>query len=180
LRRAPQLGHDLLASIPRLAGVARIVLYQHKHFDGSGFPADTVAGDAIPLGARLLKILNDRLSLELDGVVKQRAYLEMKDRPGFYDPMLLDQCFKCFADFLVASLSADRPVSSLPISKLLPADIVVSDINTRSGITLISAGSTLTTMMIARLENFLHLGELREPFLIQRPVQNHAAPESHD
>jgi len=32
----------------------------------------------IPLGARMLKILNDRLSLEAEGVVKQRAFEAMQ------------------------------------------------------------------------------------------------------
>lgn len=169
VRRAPQLGHDLLADIPRLSGVAQIVLFQTKHFDGYGFPEGPTAGPTIPLGARLLKILHDRLVLELDGVVKQRAYIEMKGRPGFYDPCLLDQCFQCFADFLVASISAERPVEPLPLAKLLPGDIVVSDIQTKGGLALVNAGSTLTAMMIARLTNFVELGDLREPFLIQRP-----------
>ena len=42
--RAPT-GSELLANIPRLEGVANIVLYQNKNFDGTGFPVDSTKGE---------------------------------------------------------------------------------------------------------------------------------------
>src|ERR1051325_5119813 len=42
LTRVPKIGAELLANIPRLEPVSKIVLYQQKHFDGSGFPLDAV------------------------------------------------------------------------------------------------------------------------------------------
>jgi len=167
VRRVPQIGWNLLNAVPRLGEVAEIVLYQHKHFDGAGFPAGPVAGKGIPLGARLLKILHDRFDLEADGVVELQAYQTMLDRPGFYDPHLLEQCFKCFAHFLVTAIGSDQPVRSLHVDQLEPGDVVVSDIMTRRGLTLVGAGSSLTAMMIARLANFREIGDLQEPLLIQ-------------
>src|ERR1039458_7436990 len=61
LARVPKTGADLLANIPRLESVARIVLYQQKHYDGSGFPVNFVRGEDIPIGARILKVLIDLL-----------------------------------------------------------------------------------------------------------------------
>lgn len=174
LAHVPQFGHDLLADIPRLAGVARIVLYQHKHFDGSGFPADALAGEAIPIGARLLKILHDRLELEADGVVKLRALAEMQARPGLYDPALLAACFACFDSFLANALVADRPVLSVSVAQLVPGHVAVSEITTRSGLALVGAGHRLTASMIQRVGNFAELGEVREPLFVQAP----AAPAS--
>jgi response regulator RpfG family c-di-GMP phosphodiesterase len=60
----PETAARLLANIPRLEGVAQIVRYQHKQYDGTGFPADPVKGDAIPMGSRLLKILADMAQLQ--------------------------------------------------------------------------------------------------------------------
>jgi len=167
LRRVPQIGHDLLADIPRLAGVADIVLYQQKHFDGSGFPVDSVSGASIPIGARLLKILQDRLELEADGIVKQRAFETMRSRVGAYDPDLLTQCFVCFDAFLANAILVDRPVLNLKAGQLAPGHVVVSDITTRDGLTLVSAGYRLTAATIQRLGNFAELGELKEPLLVQ-------------
>jgi response regulator RpfG family c-di-GMP phosphodiesterase len=176
VERTPRIGHDLLAGIPRLKPVARAVLYQATRFDGSGFPGDGLAGEKLPLASRMIKILNDRLDLEEDGVVKRRAFEEMKARAGYYDPQLLDKCFECFGDFLVNTLSSDRPVLQLALRAVQPDDVVVSDIATRSGFTLVRAGTTLTAMVIARLENFRLLGELHEPLLVQRPTPATAAP----
>jgi response regulator RpfG family c-di-GMP phosphodiesterase len=168
LRCLPQISRDLLVSIPRLGEVAEIVLYQHKHFDGSGFPADAVAGEVIPLGARLLHILQDRLKLEAEGEVKAEVYQAMLDRSGYYDPYLLDQCFKCFPDALITAVNAARPVLAHKVADVLPGDVVASDIMTKDGITLVGAGSDLTAMMIARLVNFRKIGALQEPLLVQR------------
>lgn len=167
LQAVPQIGHDLLADIPRLAEVAEIVLYQHKHFDGSGFPADSVSGAAIPLGGRLLKILHDRLDLEADGVVKQRALDAMAARTGVYDPTLLVQCFSCLDEFLVNALTADRPVLSLHARELHAGHVTVCDIVTPEGLTLVSAGHRLTAATIRRIRNFAALGEVKEPLLVQ-------------
>jgi len=50
----PQVGHDLIANIPRLEAVAEIILYQEKDYNGGGIPENDVLGEAIPLGARAL------------------------------------------------------------------------------------------------------------------------------
>jgi len=76
----------LLANIPRLEAVARIVLYQHKHYDGSGLPADAIRGEDIPIGARILKVLMDLLELEAQKMPKAAALALMQQRQGWYDP----------------------------------------------------------------------------------------------
>jgi response regulator RpfG family c-di-GMP phosphodiesterase len=172
VRRVPQIGHNLLVDIPRLKPVATILLYQNQNFDGSGFPSDGCAGEALPLGSRLLKILHDRLVLEADGVVKQAAFNVMRLRKGVYDPKLLEQSFVCLSSFLVTAISADRPVVPVPLAKLLPGDVVVSDIALHGGVVLVGSGSRLTPMAIERIANFARLGEVQEPFLIQREPAN--------
>jgi len=167
LRRAPQIGHDLLAGIPRLANVAKMVLYQEKHFDGSGFPADSLAGESLPPGSRLLKILNDRLVLEEEGVVKQAALKVMRERKGVYDLALLEVCFACFSDFLANALSSHAPVHSLDVSQLQPGQIVVSDLTTSEGLPLVTVGSRLTPMLIERLRTHMEIGSLHGHILVQ-------------
>lgn len=167
LRRVPKIGHDLLVGIPRLAGVAKSVLYQNKAFDGGGFPADDVAGEKIPLGARMLRILGDRLALEVDGVVKQRALETMKARTGVYDLKLLERCFACFQAFLSNAISADLPVRALYVKELTEGQVVVSDITTPEGLVLVGAGNRLTAMVLERLRNYDELGEVKQPVLVQ-------------
>ena len=55
MRTHPQVGYDLLKKVPSLEGAAEVVLASHEAFDGSGYPRG-LAGDAIPIGARILAI----------------------------------------------------------------------------------------------------------------------------
>ena len=89
----PQISHKLLGKIPRLEGAARIILYQNKNYDGTGFPNDKVAGDDIPVGSRIIKILNDLAHLSTTEMSKYKLLNIMKERRGSYDTMLLEQIF---------------------------------------------------------------------------------------
>lgn len=175
LRRIPRVGYDLLSTIPRLKEVAEIVLHQDQHFDGKGFPGEGRSGEAIPLGARILKIIADRAVLEADGIVKRKAFELMHSRKGVYDPTLLDKNFVCFPDFLSNAISANRPVITLPIAQLKAGQVVVADINSRSGSTLLSSGSRLTEMILQRLRNYASLGDVHEPVMVQSPAEETAA-----
>jgi len=167
IEKAPQIGHDLLVHIPRLEPVAKMVLYQNKHYDGGGFPADKVAGEEIPIGARMIKILHDRVLLEGDGVVKKHAYDAMKARGHVYDPVLLDKSFKCFEAFLENAISAARPVLALNLHELESGVVLVSDIKTTDGVLLIAAGNHLTDVMIKRLLNNSASDRVKEPIYVQ-------------
>lgn len=169
-RRVPQIGHDLLIQVPRLDGVANIVLYQRKNFDGTGFPEDRCAGEGIPIGARMLKILIDRLELEADGIVQQRAHDAMRARRGHYDPALLEACFVALPKFLESAVSKDHPVLTLPLTGLRPGQVVVADICTHDGVVLVGAGSRLAPMTLQRLRNYGDLHTVREPICVQNSV----------
>jgi response regulator RpfG family c-di-GMP phosphodiesterase len=177
-RRIPEIGHDMLATIPRLERVADIVRFQSKHFDGAGFPVDARVGHDIPLGARMLKILIDRLELESDGIIKRQAFDVMQNRLGFYDPELLVQCFTCFGTFLVNPLSHDLPILALSAIALVPGQVVVSDIVSNSGLLLVGSGHRLTSPVIERIRNNVVLGEVRSPFMVQDPGHPESAPAS--
>jgi response regulator RpfG family c-di-GMP phosphodiesterase len=62
--RVPALSEKLLASIPRLEGIRDAIRLQTKNYDGSGAPQDRIAGEEIPIGARLLKVAVDIDQLE--------------------------------------------------------------------------------------------------------------------
>ena len=66
-----ELGAALVGQIATLQGVAPLVRAHHERWDGAGFP-DGLAGDAIPLGARILSLAD-----EMDNALSDFAY-----RPG--------------------------------------------------------------------------------------------------
>jgi len=90
LERVPEVGARLLEPIPRMGQVARIIRYQAKGYDGSGLPADEVAGEELPLGARILKAVGDFTVLEVRRLSRSVALEELRLRPKAYDPKVLE------------------------------------------------------------------------------------------
>ncbi len=165
--RVPKVGHDVLKGIPRLENVARIVLFQQKNHDGSGYPHDHCVGNDIPAGARILKIVADRLALEAEGTVGSAARHEMNNRAGFYDPELLERVFVCFPGVVSRLSDSERAPLALCLAELSPGQRLHADLNSANGLVLATGGQRLTAMMIERLRNLAEIGEIHEPFLIR-------------
>ncbi|MBI5813372.1 MAG: HD domain-containing protein [Meiothermus silvanus] len=58
IRRHPLIGHEILSGLPELpAGTLQVVRYHHERWDGGGYP-DGLAGEAIPLLARVFALVD--------------------------------------------------------------------------------------------------------------------------
>lgn len=68
MRKHPEVGFQILASIPFLAKPAEVVLAHQERWDGTGYPHG-LAGEAIPLGARIFAVADT-----LDAIVSDRPY----------------------------------------------------------------------------------------------------------
>lgn len=55
VRIHPQVGAEIIASVPFTYPVAPLILNHHERWDGRGYPAG-LAGDAIPLSARIVSV----------------------------------------------------------------------------------------------------------------------------
>jgi len=93
-----ETGIELLGSLDAPQRVIEIVRHHHEHYDGSGYP-DRMAGEAIPLGSRLLA-LADALTSMLQGRPYRRAMTldealhEMEEGAG------RQFCPRCLGPFL--------------------------------------------------------------------------------
>ncbi|OGS02469.1 MAG: hypothetical protein A3G41_08150 [Elusimicrobia bacterium RIFCSPLOWO2_12_FULL_59_9] len=86
----PVVGIKMLEGIHMIAGAMPIIQHHHERFDGQGFP-DKLAKDAIPLGARILALVEAVEELRIIGVkndeLVQKAVLEAKNGSGTrFDP----------------------------------------------------------------------------------------------
>jgi len=79
------IASDLIAKIPRMENIAKIILYQEKNYDGSGIPPDPCSGEDIPLGSRILKVCLDFDVLIGKGLSKGKALSQLRQRTGWYD-----------------------------------------------------------------------------------------------
>jgi len=161
VRRVPEVGSNLLQHIPRLENVARMVLFQSKHYDGSGFPLDTPGGRAIPAGARLLHVLVDLAQLEARGSSRREALAQLRERAGWYDPDLL------LAAAAVLGGVATRPVTTIAFKDLKPGQVLVSDVTTRDGLLILAAGNRVSPGLLERLRNFAAVSGVREPLYVE-------------
>ncbi|MGO8696977.1 MAG: HD domain-containing phosphohydrolase [Limisphaerales bacterium] len=167
LARVPEIGFHLLSNIPRLEGVANIVRYQAKNFDGSGFPADEVAGESIPIGSRILRVLSDLMFTETDEANKAKAIVEMEQCPGRYDPDVLKFVAAAFDVFV--PVTSKEGVGGQPIlfKDLSVGQVLLSDVLTREGTKIVMAGVKVTPVLLAKLRNFAALSGIQEPILIE-------------
>jgi hypothetical protein len=163
IARIPQTGHDLLAHIPRLEGVAEAVLYACKDYNDKG----TVAGDAIPESARLLRICSDFVDLESGGKSARQALEGLREAGAVYDAKLLAR----IADVLCpAPVEGEDSKGALSIAfaDLHVGDVLVSSIETITGVMIVNAGALVSPAVLERLRNFAKLNPFKEPIAVSR------------
>ena len=161
----PVVGHDLVANIPRLGDVARIIAYQQKHYDGGGLPDDRVAGEDIPFGARVLKLALDFDTLKRGGETDIQACVTLRQRRGWYDPAVVTA-----ADALVG-FEDGLELRAIRVSELEPQMVLAEDVTTVDGALLISKGQEVTASLYQRLKNFAKGGRIQEPIRVLAPVE---------
>ena len=171
VQRFPASGRTLIAKIPRLDKVADIVLYQNKNYDGTGFPLDTVKGEQIPYGARVLKVLIDLAEIEMRGTGRQDALAAMYNSQARYDPDILSVAMRFFGYAPGKGNAVRRPVAIPVLAKELRTGYVLaSNVETADGTKLMAPGFTITETLLERINNFGALGGIREPILVEKPA----------
>ena len=85
VRRHPEFGHSLLDGLG-IEPVDEWVLHHHEHWDGSGYP-DGLAGEMIPLGARIILVADAFEAITADRPYRaarspEVAMIELRDNAG--------------------------------------------------------------------------------------------------
>ena len=97
MRRHPRIGHELLADSHNrfIQTSALIALHHHERYDGCGYP-DGLAGDAIPLAARIVTVadvfdalISPRPYKPAWSIEEALAYL-VEQRGKLFDPLCVD------------------------------------------------------------------------------------------
>ncbi|HKX30787.1 MAG TPA: HD domain-containing phosphohydrolase [Blastocatellia bacterium] len=161
----PQIGYDLLKHIPRLEGVAEIVAYQEKLFNGQGLPNDHRRGAELPIGARILKVALD-FDKMLQGRRNASEVLEtIQKRSGLYDPAVVDA--------LRSILSTENlyEMKYVRINDLSPNMLLAEDIFSVKGVLLIPNGQPINPSLCLRLKNFRDSGAINEPIKVLQSIQ---------
>jgi response regulator RpfG family c-di-GMP phosphodiesterase len=164
----PETAAKLLMNIPRLESVAQIVRFQHKNFNGSGLPADPVAGEKIPFGARLLKILTDLNESEKTGMTRAKSLDEMQQRTGWYDPVLL-QAVRGYFGLSTSNVTYERPSIPVSVSDLTRGMVLRTNLETKDGTLILAAGHQIGETTLEVINNFAMLTGVKEPIFVEAP-----------
>ncbi len=168
--RYAKMTSDMIRRIPRLGGVAAIVAYQDKKYDGGGFPVGGLTRDQIPLGARVLKIAFDFDGLLQQGFNTEDALSEMNGRKGWYDLNVMD----ALTDLIGAE--AGYEMRQVRVAELTPEMILDEHLQTSTGAILVPKGEQVTEVRRERLRALSVIESLREPVAVRVPINSTCDP----
>ncbi len=110
----PRVGCDICSPLKPLQPVLPIIRHHKEHFDGTGYP-DGLRGDAIPLGAQIVGIVDVYSALTSDrpyrkAITHEAALEQLRERArlGWYDPKLTEK----FIDCLESSVTRRDPATA--------------------------------------------------------------------
>jgi putative nucleotidyltransferase with HDIG domain len=99
IKRHPIVGEQILAPVPFLEQVRRIVRHDHERWDGAGYP-DGLKGRQIPIGARIVLVVDAFHAMVSDrsyrkGMSAESARLELRACAGTqFDADVVEACLR--------------------------------------------------------------------------------------
>lgn len=126
MKRHSDIGADLLSSIPFPYPVVPIVRHHHENWDGTGYP-NRIAGTDIPLGARILSVVDCFDALTSDRPYRPKlpdeaAFEILHERRGtMYDPLVVDAFSEAYQAIAPAAIVAGQQARTLMPAAITPA-----------------------------------------------------------
>lgn len=111
MKQHANIGADILSSIHFPYPVVPIVRHHHESWDGTGYP-DRLKGVAIPLGARVLSVVDCFDALTSDRPYRARLSVDdaiavlVQRRGSMYDPLVVDKFIEAQRE--LSNLAADN------------------------------------------------------------------------
>ncbi|RQT28976.1 HD domain-containing phosphohydrolase [Burkholderia contaminans] len=152
----PLRAQMVLTPVAQLHKVASIVLHQYERFNGRGTP-DSLAGDAIPLGSRILAIARDFEGLRNGDIGAphsvEQALDALRSQAGVrYDPRIVDGLTELMRD--PASLGIAASVAEVKSAQLREGMQLADDLRTHRGVLLMTKGSVMSAHQIELVRRF--------------------------
>lgn len=123
---------DIREPVPFLVHAKEVAMHHHERWDGTGYP-DRLAGDAIPLAARLMALAD-----VFDALISRRVYKEpfsfevarammAPQRGRHFDPDLLDAFLAHYQDFCDIARAYPEGAPIEPVAKVaIPSPLLAS------------------------------------------------------
>jgi response regulator RpfG family c-di-GMP phosphodiesterase len=154
-RKHALAGESALMPLDELKEAARIVRSHHERFDGQGFP-DGLQGLGIPVGARILAVVNDYDGLQIGTLAERRLGAEdakamiAGSRHKRYDAQVVD----AFIDMLGGVHQEAARDVVVAAADLIPGMVLARDLVSREGALMLSADYVLDAVLIRQIQDF--------------------------
>ncbi|MCG3210109.1 MAG: Chemotaxis response regulator protein-glutamate methylesterase [Anaerolineae bacterium] len=167
----PTVGHQLLAHIPRLKIISRMIERQHQPAAQPVLPKDLTSEEVLVLfGGQLLKIALDFNELLMHGANYHDALAVLKKRADTYNPHLLAVLGQHAEPAFETEAQTSAGPQALRVQDLKTGFIVKQDVWSKSGLLLVQKEQEVTLPVLMRLRNFAQGIGVEEPILVQRPA----------
>ena len=154
----PQMGASALMALEPMAGAARLIRAHHERFDGRGFP-DKLIGENIPIGARILAVVNEYDGLQRGTVLEEK--LSPEAAAGFlkedsfkrYDPQVVEAFLK-LVNVHAQKSGVTRQQVNVGTGELRAGQVLARDLINHDNILLLTKGYRMTDAMIAKMRAY--------------------------
>jgi response regulator RpfG family c-di-GMP phosphodiesterase len=180
LERAPEAAGNVIAHIPRLAEVARIVSLQNRGYDGSGFPEQGPSGPDLPLEARILKLLNDLGAVCVGDFPTPEDFDTLPDREHRYDPAVLKRVRACL-ERVADPEGLPRRTTALSCDALEAGMILAADARLKvsqdappgtEGRLILARNVEISEAHVEVLRNLAHVGQIPRELTVYVPDED--------
>lgn len=184
-REYPKQSESLLMTLDPMKDAARLILHHQERWDGNGFP-DRLKGEAIPLGARLLKLAVDFIELQRGLILERQmnsdeALVYIRNYAGrLYDPDLVEDFIQVCAAYLSDVTLADPSVKVLTTRDLAPGMLLARNLNADNGMLLLNAGKVLNAPLVDKLIAFETMEGAKYSVFVKIPEEVAAQLERAD
>jgi putative nucleotidyltransferase with HDIG domain len=127
MKQHARIGAEILAPVEFPFPVVPIVRHHHENWDGTGYP-DGIAGTDIPIGARILSVVDCFDALTSDRPYRRRmsdetAMTILLERKGsMYDPLVVDTFLAVYRDIMPREVESREAATAKPLEAMvLPA-----------------------------------------------------------
>lgn len=155
LLRHPVTGEGLLMALPSLRGAGEVLRHLYENYDGSGGPRG-LSGSAIPLAARLLRVLTDfehyrAGAIELTRLSDELALQRMRRWRGKrYDP----DCVDALVEALQGQAPAPQATALLSSAQLRAGMVLAQDLLSGAGVLLLAQGHAFDEDLVRRIRAY--------------------------
>ena len=155
----PTTGERLLIALEPAHDAALIIRHHQERWDGAGFP-DGLVGNAIPFGARVLKLVVDFVEMKMGMVFARKVpHEEMVEKMPKYAGRLYDPELCAAFIELVKRLEEEKEAESEDVvthntSTLRPEMTIARSLHAQNGMLLLKEGTIITERLINKLKDF--------------------------